>query len=268
MASKKINKDPEFQKLFQYTKARIGLSESDGVVTTTTHLRLRESLAKAKDAIQFKLDWHKLQDQISQRVPSYKIISQAKSREDYLMKPHKGRLVEATARTQLEKMPLQSGKIDIVIADGLSPYAIESYALGLLDKLDEFIPRSALGQIFFVENGRVGIGDDLGEISQCEYNIVLIGERPGLSSFDSLGAYLTYRPRAGRQDSDRNCVSNICQDGLPLEMAARKISYLLLKSLEAQQSGVMIKENEKEIEALLPQSLGPLILGFVSKKSG
>jgi len=131
-----------------------------------------------------------------------------------------------------------------VIGDGLSPTAVHAHALALMRAL---LPRLAaanieIGSVVVASGARVALGDEIGEILKASMAIVLIGERPGLSAPDSLGAYLTFAPKIGRTDADRNCVSNIHRAGLTYEEAAFKIAWLISKGLALGVTGVALKD--------------------------
>lgn len=126
-----------------------------------------------------------------------------------------------------------------VIADGLSALAIHRHAIPLLERV---LPQFGESPIVIVEQGRVAIGDEIGAAFQAELSVVLIGERPGLSSPDSLGIYLTWHPKPGLTDADRNCISNIHGEGLSYEAAAHKLVFLMNESRRRKLSGVQLRE--------------------------
>jgi ethanolamine ammonia-lyase small subunit len=132
----------------------------------------------------------------------------------------------------------------IVVADGLSAFAVEQHVVPLLTALLPLVRQQnwQLAPFCVVEQGRVAVGDEIGHAFGAELLLVLIGERPGLSSPDSLGAYLTYRPRPGLTDELRNCVSNIRPEGYPYELAAQKLFYLLTEMKARRLSGVALKD--------------------------
>jgi ethanolamine ammonia-lyase small subunit len=141
--------------------------------------------------------------------------------------------------------------VAIVIADGLSSTAIAANALPFVAAVLPMLKGEGLklGPIAVVENGRVAIGDEIGEILKARLMLMLIGERPGLSSVDSLGAYLTYGPRLGLTDAERNCISNIREAGLKIPLAATKAFWLIREALQRRLTGVDLKEEE---QSLLP----------------
>tara|TARA_Y100001937_G_scaffold62768_1_gene86119 strand:- start:18598 stop:19578 length:981 start_codon:yes stop_codon:yes gene_type:complete len=146
-------------------------------------------------------------------------------------------IVEHTAQGQPERT------IVFVIADGLSARAVQENAAPFLEAYTEIAGRTGPGPLCIVEQGRVAIGDPIGEILGAAMVVVLIGERPGLSSPDSMGLYMTYEPRAGTTDESRNCISNIRPDGLPPREAAKRFHYLSSRSLSRKLSGVFLKDD-------------------------
>ena len=147
-----------------------------------------------------------------------------------------------------------SGKLAIVIGDGLSPAAVHAHAVELMRHL---LPRFAasridLGPVVIASGARVALGDEIGAIANADMVVVLIGERPGLSAPDSLGAYLTFAPKIGRTDADRNCVSNIHREGLTYEEAAHKIAWLVREGLRRRVTGVALKDESGDGTSHLP----------------
>jgi ethanolamine ammonia-lyase small subunit len=169
------------------------------------------------------------------------VTSAAADRRTYLLRPDLGRrLADPSAiRTRSKDCDLA-----IVVADGLSAVAVERHALPLLDHIIPSLQENAwrIGPIAVVERGRVAIGDEIGQLLGAKLVAVLIGERPGLSSPDSLGVYLTWQPRVGRTDAERNCISNIRPEGLPLPDAAAKIMHLLHEARRRGCTGVTLKD--------------------------
>jgi ethanolamine ammonia-lyase small subunit len=170
--------------------------------------------------------------------------SQAATRHKYLKRPDHGRRLSDDSAAYLQDY---AGLYDIVIvlADGLSATAINDHAPGLLKELLPKLAASGykLAPICLAEQARVAIGDDIGGILNARLSLVLIGERPGLSSADSMGAYLTYQPVLGLTDESRNCISNIRPQGLKNKPAAHKIYYLILEAFKRKLSGVALKDN-------------------------
>ncbi len=164
--------------------------------------------------------------------------SAAPNRAVYLRRPDLGRRLA-------EPQKIERGDYDaaLIIADGLSATAVHRHAGPVLDALLPLLEGWKLAPIFLVEQGRVAIADEIGELAGAKMSLMLIGERPGLSSPDSLGAYLTWGPRVGRNDSERNCVSNIREEGLKPELAAQRIAMLMNAARGQQVTGVRLSAN-------------------------
>jgi ethanolamine ammonia-lyase small subunit len=185
--------------------------------------------------------------------------SAARNRAEYLRRPDLGRRLSPGSRTALEQVgePTQgqdrawngAPRLIIVIADGLSAIAPERHALPLLDALLPMLEGWKIGPVVVAEQARVAIGDEIGELMRAELMLLLIGERPGLSSPDSLGVYITWAPRVGRSDAERNCISNIRPEGLSYGLAARKIAGYLTEARRRQLTGVALKEDLPQIKA-------------------
>lgn len=248
-----------WQQLRRFTQARIALGRVGGSVPTQPHLEFQLAHARARDAVHHPLDVDKLKLQLTKR--NYKVLalhSAAENRQTYLQRPDLGRRLAPDSRKLLETWSDSSpGGYDlaIVVADGLSAFAIEENAVSFLEVLNAKLNTEKLrvAPLAIVEQGRVAIGDEVGEALHAEIVIVLIGERPGLSSPDSMGIYLTYRPRAGRTDAERNCISNIRREGLSYEVAAHKLHYLIREARSLRLSGVGLKD---EADATQEISLG------------
>jgi ethanolamine ammonia-lyase small subunit len=168
--------------------------------------------------------------------PACILHSLARNRDEYLRRPDKGRRLNEESATAIGKWR-GTCSIAIVIADGLSALAVHRHAFSLLEKLE-------LGAqpVWIVEQARVAIGDHIGSLVNAELSIVLIGERPGLSTPDSLGVYLTWNPDLTRTDAERNCISNIHEQGLSYELAAHKLLFLISEIRRRKLSGVPLKE--------------------------
>jgi ethanolamine ammonia-lyase small subunit len=175
---------------------------------------------------------------------SVSLTSQAVSRQEYLLRPDLGRTLSEASRQTLSDFPKPQPTV-MAVADGLSALAVHRHAVPLLAALQA--TGEAVSTIFLIQQGRVAISDDLGEALHSDLCVLLIGERPGLSSPDSLGVYLTWRPHRGCTDAHRNCVSNIHQQGLSYQGAAQKIAYLIGESRRLKLTGVALKERADQI---------------------
>ena len=199
--------------------ARVGLGKAGDALPTRELLDLRRARAAAGDAVHEPFDAAGLVRECGRREwPAMAVRSCAGSRAEYLRRPDLGRALDDRSRELL-----QAGSYDaaIILADGLSALAVDRHAMAVLDVL---LPRLReaewkIAPVIVVEQGRVAIGDDIASRLGARMSLVLIGERPGLSAADSLGAYLTWGPVRGRTDAERNCVSNIRPDGLGYEAA-------------------------------------------------
>lgn len=201
--------------------ARVAIERVGSAVPTNAMLDFQLSHARARDAVHNGIDPGALGAQIGGQ-PVIEVHSQAPDRAAYLMRPDLGRSLAEESRARLER---ESTQLAIVIADGLSATAVLAHAAPLAEAI---ITRAAarwrIGPIVIAHQARVAIGDEIGEALKAEMTIILIGERPGLSAADSLSAYLTWKPRSGRMDSERNCVSNIRPPhGWHIEAAADEI---------------------------------------------
>jgi ethanolamine ammonia-lyase small subunit len=253
-----------WQGLRRFTSARIALGRAGVSLPTQPQLDFQFAHAQARDAVHTPLDSEAMQAQLTEK--GYEVIqlhSAVADRGAYLQRPDLGRRLDLDSRGRLEAAAgkaASSGKEDqhgfdvsLVIADGLSARAIHENAISMLDaavpKMKEQNWR--LAPVALVEQGRVAIGDEIGEVLNAAMVVVLIGERPGLSSPDSLGIYFTYGPRVGLNDSNRNCISNIRPAGLSYQEAAHKLSYLMREAHRRKLSGFSLKD---EAEALALQS--------------
>lgn len=225
--------------LRRFTPARVGLGRVGNAQPTTAHLSFQADHAAARDAVMASLDVPALQAALGR--PSVLARSEAADRQAYLLRPDQGRRLHP----DVEIVP-QPGCLAVVIADGLSAIAAQLHAPALIAAMD----LAADTPIVIATQARVALGDDIGAALQAAAVLVMIGERPGLSSADSLGAYLTWRPVRGCSDAERNCVSNIRPGGLPIADAARKLHWLMAQMQARRLTGVALKDEE----ALIPIS--------------
>lgn len=227
------------------TPARVGLGRSGAGLPTRALLDFTLDHARARDAVHAAFDSAGLVRSLEQLgVLPIEVASLATARRDYLRRPDLGRRLTAKSRQILEGKRGDGGELVIVIGDGLSATAVHHHAAGLLREL---LPRLAqdgiaAGHIVVASGARVALGDEIGELLSAKMVAILIGERPGLSAPDSLGAYLTFDPRVGRTDAERNCVSNIHGSGLSSAEAAFKIAWLIREALSRRVSGVALKD--------------------------
>ena len=245
--------DP-WQALRRHTAARIGLGRVGASMPTAELLRFGLAHAKARDAVHSALDTAALAEALqAQGFATLQARSMAPDREHYLLRPDLGRSLHADSRTLLEQAP--RADIALVVADGLSAQAASRHALPVA-----LLLRDALGgwpaPVVIAQQARVALGDDIGAALGARLAIVMLGERPGLSSPDSLGIYLTWAPRVGRMDSERNCISNVRPEGLGYQAAAYKLHYLVGQALLRQLSGVALKDDSGGPLGLVDQDAG------------
>lgn len=236
-----------------YTDARIALGRAGTSIPTQHWLAFQLAHARAQDAVHAPLDIEGLSALIRQdnqiNLDVMPLHSQAQNRPTYLQRPDLGRRLNIASVDYLQaykRHQPSSSDLAIVIADGLSALAVEKNTIpflhGLLSRL-----RGAGGwtiePLSIVQQGRVAIGDEVGEQLNARAVLVLVGERPGLSSPDSLGLYLTWGPKVGLRDARRNCISNVREGGMDYDTAANKAFYLLQESRRLRLSGVNLKED-------------------------
>jgi ethanolamine ammonia-lyase small subunit len=231
------------------TPARVGLGRTGVSQRTRDLLDFQRSHAQARDAVQAKLESASLAAEIVEVVrglQSMQVIrlqSAASDRATYLQRPDLGRKLSDVSRETLAKLTRDPFDLVLIVADGLSALAIERHVPLLLKELLPLLADWRLAPIAIVEQGRVAIGDEIGALLGAAVSVVLIGERPGLSSPDSLGAYITWNPRPGRTDAERNCISNIRIEGLSYTQAAHQLRDCLLTARQRQLTGVALKES-------------------------
>jgi ethanolamine ammonia-lyase small subunit len=230
--------------LKKYTNARIALGRSGNSLPTNKVLEFRMAHALAKDAISTELDvLNIVEDAKNLSLKSILVQSQISNGIDYLKNPNLGRLLNEISIKKLKDLPRQKTTLSIIIADGLSAEAVNLHAIKLLEHLIPILKFKTISPIIIVKYGRVAISDEIGEILNSSIALILIGERPGLSSPTSMGAYITYNPKKGNTDEKRNCVSNIQCEGLSNEFAAMKLAYLIDEMLIKKLSGVDLKDD-------------------------
>jgi ethanolamine ammonia-lyase small subunit len=231
------------------TPARVALGRTGVSLQTRDLLDFQRAHAQARDAVHARLESAALAAEIesSIRPAVLRLHSAATSRAEYLQRPDLGRKLNETSRAQLANRlslsnPPAPVDLALIIADGLSSLAVERHVSPLLNELLPALASWKLAPICIVEQGRVAIGDEIGSALAAQISLVLIGERPGLSSPDSLGAYITWDPRLGRTDAERNCISNIRVEGLSYPQAAAQLGFYLTEARRRQLTGVALKE--------------------------
>lgn len=249
MSNQEIDKARFLNPLKEFTAARIGIGRTGTSIPLKQSLAFKLAHAHARDAVYSELDIDKLSADLEQfELPILYLHSQAAYREQYLQRPDLGRQLNEESISQLSDYI--ANDIAIVIADGLSATAVNSNAIGLLKILIPQLQSAGLklAPICLVKQGRVAVADDIGMYMNAKLSLILIGERPGLSAADSMGAYLTFNPRPGLTDESRNCISNIRPHGLHFKPAAKKIFYLIQEAFKRKISGVGLKDNAGLLE--------------------
>ncbi|MDD3650449.1 ethanolamine ammonia-lyase subunit EutC [Immundisolibacter sp.] len=236
--------DNPWQALRRHTAARIALGRVGASLPTDEVLRFGLAHAQARDAVLRPLDCEVLQRELA--ADGWRVLrarSQAPGRRDYLLRPDLGRRLREADRAALAAQPA-AAELAIVVADGLSSCAVQQHVRPLLAEFrSRFDTDWENTPLVLVEQGRVAIGDDIGAALGAQLVVVLIGERPGLSSPASLSIYLTFAPRPGRTDGERNCISNVRPQGLDYPLAAHKLAYLCRAALRLQLTGVGLKDD-------------------------
>ncbi len=252
-------RDP-WEDLKRYTDARIAMGRCGVSLPTRHHLDFQLAHARARDAVHHSLDGDEVQLAFeSLGMTVIRLRSAAESRATYLQRPDLGRkLLAEDARTlsamveNLQPAPAEGHRFDLVlvVADGLCAQAVEASATELIRELLPMANEAGwrLAPLALVEQGRVAIGDEIGGTLGAEVVAVLIGERPGLSSPDSLGIYLTYAPCPGLTDERRNCISNVRPAGLLPALAAEKLFYLVAEARRRKLSGVELKDELPQLQ--------------------
>ena len=238
-----VTPDP-WAELGRFTQARIGLGRCGSSLPLSKSLEFRMAWAKAKDAVLQPLDRKRLAGELNEcGLPTCLLASTATDRKQYLMRPDHGRRLDRNSQEQLNNFD-RNYDLCLVICDGLSSPAVQNHSLRVLCGFAEkaMIAELSCSPVFIVKNGRVAIGDEIGEGVGAKMTILLVGERPGLTSPDSLGAYLTWAPAIVTTDEARNCISNIRSGGLAREDAIRKLCYLVEESFRLKRSGVGLKD--------------------------
>ena len=241
--SQQIIENPWLQ-LRRFTHARIALGRVGDSLPTRRLLDLGLAHALARDAVHETMKTGVIIRQLKDA--SFDALyahSAAPDRTHYLHRPDLGRKLDEASYRRLRNLePSQRPDLVFVIADGLSAVAAERHALPVLHLVRAQLPGWQIAPVVVAEQSRVALGDEIGEILNAELLVIMLGERPGLSSPDSLGIYVTYMPRVGRTDAERNCISNVRPEGLSYEAAAYKLHFLLSGARKLRMTGVQLKD--------------------------
>ncbi len=244
--------------LRDFTAARIALGRAGGSLPTAPHLDFRLSHARARDAVLSPFDPEMLAEKLRALPAEVHVLeSRARTRAEYLQRPDLGRELSPSSRKILLALPESPPDLVILISDGLSTTAAMRQSAPLLAALLPLLGNWKIAPLLVVRHARVAIQDEAGALLNAKLSLILLGERPGLGSPDSLGSYFTFAPAPGRTDAERNCVSNIRPEGLPPPAAAQKLHALLAASLRLQLSGIQLKDETP----LLPATGSPAALG-------
>jgi len=226
-------------RLRDLTPARVRLDFEGGAQPLASVLDFQLSHAKARDAIQQPADWAQIEAGLN-GLDFLTLQSNAIDRATYIRRPDLGRRLHPA---DLARIAACAPDLAIVVVDGLSAHAVTNHAAPMVRRLTEAVPELRVGPVVLVRQGRVAIGDEIAQAMGARLCLVLIGERPGLSVSDSLGAYLTWRPEIGTPDSRRNCVSNIHgKGGLSYDQATELLAYLIRRAGEIEATGVTLKD--------------------------
>ncbi|HWZ56170.1 MAG TPA: ethanolamine ammonia-lyase subunit EutC [Verrucomicrobiae bacterium] len=252
---------PEFpeilRKIRERTPARIFSGRAGAAYRTSTQMDLREAHAAARDAVRAELDLQSVfAVEFLERWKLFEVATEARSKEEYLLRPDLGRRLSEEARQELARRCSRGNDLQIAIGDGLSVTAVSAQVPPLLPLLDQGARARGwtLGQPFAIRHCRVGVLNEIGELLSPKVAVLLIGERPGLATAESLSAYMAYRPDKTHTDANRNLISNIHARGLTPQAAADRILNLAAQMMTQQTSGFSVREQLPAV-----QSPGPRI---------
>jgi ethanolamine ammonia-lyase small subunit len=251
-----ITTPDRWETLQSVTSARIALGRAGGSLPTRAWLDFKSAHASARDSVHCVFDSEQLAAELGSLCHQVVVVDSAASdRRTFLLRPDLGRVLDERSRYALQKLGSDTNpELVIVVSDGLSALAVHRQArpvlTALLTKLKDDNWRIA--PIVVARFGRVALEDEVGQLLRAQLALILIGERPGLGSPDSLGAYMVYAPRPGNTDAQRNCVSNIRPEGLPIDAAADTIHYLLTEARRRRLSGVQHKDQRTLASPISP----------------
>lgn len=236
------------------TEARVALGRAGASLPTRVHLDFVGDHARARDAVWTPVEFDALATAFSsQDVDSIRVRSEAADRATYLRRPDLGRRLDAESMARLLASARRPAPdVVVVIADGLSAEAVQKGAVAMTAALLQRLARHGLSTapVVLAEQGRVALGDAVAVAVSASVAVVLVGERPGLSAADSLGAYVTFAPEEGTPDSRRNCVSNIRPGGLSVDAAASRVAWLVVESLRRRLTGVELRFDDEAAERM------------------
>lgn len=232
------------------TPARLLAGRSGAAYRTNTQLELREAHSAARDAVRTELDLATdLGNEFVKKWNLFEVCSQATSKDEYLLRPDLGRHLNGVSRAEVKKRCTKAHDLQIVIGDGLSVTAVAKQVPQLLPLLCEGAETRSwsVGEIFLIRYCRVSILNEIGELLSPKVAVLLIGERPGLATAESLSAYMAYQPKASDTDANRNLISNIHTRGVSTEQASERILNLAAAMMKTQTSGCQLREEPPAI---------------------
>ena len=233
--------DP-WRALREATRARVALGRAGSALPTRALLAFELDHARARDAVHRSLDVARTVERLQRLgLSTLEVESAVGDRAEFLLRPDLGRRLSDGSATRLGAGHAACDVL-FVVADGLSAEGVERSAVDVIEAMRPLLDGLTVGPVVVATQARVALGDAIGAALNARLVVLLIGERPGLTSPDSVGAYLTYAPRIGRHDAERNCVSNIRPEGLPPAAAAAKIAWLVRAALRRSTSGVILKD--------------------------
>jgi ethanolamine ammonia-lyase small subunit len=235
--------------LRQFTDARIALGRTGSSVLTNDNLKFRLAHARARDSIKMPFEASLIAEKLEKLgLHSLEVDSKATTREIFITRPDLGRRLSDESRARLKAMHYPGCDVLLVIADGLSSKAVHRQAVPLIEHLLPYLHdlQLTLGPVVLAHQSRVALADDIAELMNVKLVASLIGERPGLSSPDSLSVYMTYKPYVGRMDSERNCISNIRPEGLNYDAAAFKLAWLISTAFDRRVGGTALKDESDD----------------------
>jgi len=232
--------------LRKFTQARIAQGRSGSSLPTAALLDFQLAHAAARDAVHQAWNVDIFESGVEKLgLASLRFATSVANRTQYLQRPDLGRCLDQSSRRRLKSLVFERVDVALIITDGLSSAAVDSHGLPLLEAIAAAYEGSSLrsGPVCLVPNARVALADEIGALMNARLSVIIVGERPGLSAADSLGVYLTFAPRPGKTDAERNCISNIrLPDGLSYEAASAKLIYLSHEALRRGLSGVALKD--------------------------
>ena len=254
-----IARDP-WSKLARHTPARIALGRTGASLPTEEVLRFALAHAQARDAVHTPFDADRVEEEVrALGFATLRAESAAPARDVYLRRPDLGRRLSDESRARLSASAGAPVDLALVVADGLSSAAVHAHTRPFLATLKGRISDAGwtTAPVVIASQARVALGDEVGHLLKARAVALLVGERPGLSSPDSLGLYLTFSPRPGRSDAERNCISNVRPEGLAYDLAAFKLAWHIREAFARQLTGVDLKD---ESDLLLETGIPPLKL--------